>query len=65
MPNPDCEYLSRGIELARDNKVDYLLAAGGGSVIDGAKFIAAGFYFEGDAWQLIADQLPIIKGLSL
>lgn len=40
-PNPEYEMLLEGIELARKEKIDYLLAVGGGSVIDGTKFIAA------------------------
>lgn len=40
-PNPEYEMLLTGVELARRKKIDYLLAVGGGSVIDGTKFIAA------------------------
>lgn len=53
-PNPHYETLMQAVELARREKVDFLLAAGGGSVIDGTKFIAAAIPFAGDAWQIVA-----------
>ncbi|MDR3514340.1 MAG: iron-containing alcohol dehydrogenase [Azospirillaceae bacterium] len=49
-PNPIYETLMRAVELAREEKVSYLLAVGGGSVIDGTKFIAAAIPFRGDPW---------------
>jgi NADP-dependent alcohol dehydrogenase len=57
-PNPSYETLLPAIELAREDKVDYLLAVGGGSVIDGTKFIAAALKFEGDPWQILAQRWP-------
>ena len=65
MPTPDCDFLQKGIELAQREGVTTLLAVGGGSVIDGAKFIAAGYYHQGDAWELISAQLPVKKALSI
>lgn len=52
-PNPEYETLLKGIALARRQKVDFLLAIGGGSVIDGTKFIAAAIDFEGDPFRLL------------
>ena len=46
-PNPTYETLMRCVEMARKNKIDFLLAVGGGSVIDGTKFIAAAVPYEG------------------
>lgn len=57
-PNPAIETLRQAIELGKKEKVDFLLAVGGGSVIDGTKLIAAGLKYEGDAWDLV------LKGAS-
>ena len=47
-PNPCYENLMKAVEIVRKENVDFLLAVGGGSVIDGTKFIAAAAYFEGE-----------------
>ncbi|MFO7929112.1 MAG: iron-containing alcohol dehydrogenase [Candidatus Humimicrobiaceae bacterium] len=47
-PNPTYDSVYKGIELARDNNVDTILAVGGGSVIDASKAIAVGIPYEGD-----------------
>ena len=52
-PNPSYETLMKAVELIRAQKLDYLLAVGGGSVIDGTKFIAAAVNYEGDAWEIL------------
>lgn len=52
-PNPTFETLMRAVELVRSEKVDFLLAVGGGSVIDGTKFVAAAALFAGDPWQIL------------
>lgn len=53
-PNPTYETLMQAIELARREQIDFLLAVGGGSVIDGTKFIAAAIPFSGDPWDILA-----------
>lgn len=58
-PNPQYDTLMRAVELARDNKVDFILAVGGGSVIDGTKFIAAAIPFIGEPWDILAKSAPI------
>ena len=50
MSNPTLEKLREGIQIARDNKVDLILALGGGSVCDYSKAVAAAAYYEGDYW---------------
>ncbi|MCH5229505.1 MAG: iron-containing alcohol dehydrogenase [Muribaculaceae bacterium] len=50
MPNPTLEKLNEGILLARNEDVDLILAVGGGSTIDYSKGVAAGAFFDGDAW---------------
>lgn len=52
-PNPSFETLMRAVELVRQDKLDFLLAVGGGSVIDGTKFVAAAVPFEGDPWGIM------------
>ena len=55
-PNSRIDQVRTGVSLCRDKKVDVILAVGGGSVIDTAKAIAAGYYYDGDAWDMIASQ---------
>ncbi len=50
-PNPRRERVAQGIEICRREKIDFILAAGGGSVIDTAKAVAAGSLYAGDYWQ--------------
>lgn len=52
-PNPAIETLRKAITLGKEEKIDFLLAVGGGSVIDGTKLISAGLLYEGDAWDLV------------
>lgn len=49
-PNPRLELVNKGIKLCREHDVDYILAVGGGSVIDSAKAIGVGYYYDGDVW---------------
>jgi len=52
-PNPTVETLSEAIALVRRERVDFLLAVGGGSVIDGTKFVAAGAMLDADPWTIL------------
>ena len=52
-PNPSYETLMRAVEFVRAEKLDFLLAVGGGSVIDGTKFVAAAVGFDGDPWSIL------------
>lgn len=55
-PNPHYETLMDAVELARKEEVGFLLAVGGGSVIDGTKFVSVAIAFtSGDPWQLVAE----------
>jgi NADP-dependent alcohol dehydrogenase len=58
-PNPTYETLMQAVELARRERIDFLLAVGGGSVIDGTKFIAAAIPFAGDPWDILAKNAEI------
>ena len=60
-PNPSYETLMQAVAQIKANKLDYLLAVGGGSVIDGTKFVAAAVYAEGDAWQILTTRGANVK----
>lgn len=70
-PNPRIESVRKGIDLCRENKIELVLAVGGGSTIDCAKVIAAGVEYQGDAWDIVLDSrkigrvLPIASILTL
>ena len=50
VPNPRLSLVHKGIDLCRKEGVDFILAVGGGSVIDSAKAIACGVPFDGEVW---------------
>jgi len=52
VPNPHLSLVYEGIDLCKKNNIDFILAVGGGSVIDSAKAIAYGLANEGDVWDL-------------
>ena len=61
-PNPKYETLMKAVELGKANNIDYLLAVGGGSTIDGTKFIAVALNFdEDDAWGLLTGEYNPVK----
>jgi NADP-dependent alcohol dehydrogenase len=51
--NPDYDTLMRAAEAGRREKIDWILAVGGGSVLDGAKFVAAAIPYPGDPWEIL------------
>lgn len=62
-PNPKYETLMNAIELGKKEKVDFLLAVGGGSVIDGTKFIAASIPLESDPWDILLGKKEVEKAV--
>lgn len=65
-PNPHYETLMKAVETARREGVGFLLAVGGGSVIDGTKFIAAAVGYEGeDPWDIVAKGTPVKVAMPL
>ncbi len=69
-PNPRSGLVYEGIELCKREKVDFVLAVGGGSVIDSAKAIAAGVLYDGDFWdfysgKMIEKALPVGTVLTI
>ena len=64
-PNPRSGLVYKGIELCRKEKVDFILAVGGGSTIDSAKAIAAGVPYDGDFWDYYAQGKEIDVALPV
>ena len=64
-PNPHDSLVYKGIELCRSEGIDFILAVGGGSVIDSAKAIAAGVPYEGDFWDFYCDKAEITAALPV
>ncbi|MBK8534878.1 MAG: iron-containing alcohol dehydrogenase [Candidatus Competibacteraceae bacterium] len=62
-PNPTYETLMEAVRVVKEQRIDFLLAVGGGSVIDGTKFIAAAALFEGEPWDILAQHAPIVRAL--
>ncbi|MEK6512524.1 iron-containing alcohol dehydrogenase [Myroides odoratimimus] len=58
-PNPRYETLVKAVDLIKNEKVDFILGVGGGSVIDGVKFISAAVYYEGDTIDIIQKKLNV------
>ena len=63
--NPEFSTLMRAVEFARQQRLDFVLAVGGGSVVDAAKFVAAAVPHEGDCWQIIGNRVPLNRGLAI
>ncbi|MGZ0051829.1 iron-containing alcohol dehydrogenase [Brevibacillus gelatini] len=64
-PNPRLSTVKKGIDLCRTEGVDWILAVGGGSVIDAAKAIAVGVPYEGDVWDFYSRKATAEKALPL
>jgi len=64
-PNPRLSTVHKGIELCREHQIDFILAAGGGSVIDAAKAVAVGVPYEGDVWDFCMRKASIKTALPL
>lgn len=63
-PNPTYETLMQAVQVIRKENYNFLLAVGGGSVIDGTKFIAAAVPFtQDDPWKIIVERMPIHQAL--
>jgi NADP-dependent alcohol dehydrogenase len=62
-PNPRFETLMKAVEIIRNEKITFILAVGGGSVIDGVKFISGAVNFEGDAVEILKKRI-LFKDIS-
>ena len=64
--NPYYETLMQAVQLGKSENCDFILAVGGGSVIDGAKFVAAAMKYEGnDPWDILAKHIKFTKSIPI
>jgi len=62
--NPEYEVLLEALDIIKAEKVTFLLAVGGGSVIDGTKFLSAAALFEGETpWDILSKNIRTLKGM--
>lgn len=70
-PNPKYETLMKAVDIVKKENIDFLLAVGGGSTLDGTKFIAAASKFDGNPWDIltkgteIKDAIPLADIITL
>ena len=64
-PNPEFETLMGAVALGRKEKVEFILAVGGGSVVDGSKFIAAAIPFQDDPWTILSKGARVERAIPL
>ncbi|MGB4373060.1 MAG: iron-containing alcohol dehydrogenase, partial [Halanaerobiales bacterium] len=64
-PNPRLELVQEGIRICRENNIDFILAVGGGSVIDSAKAISLGVPYQGDVWDFFMGKALPEKNLPV
>nr|WP_321486469.1 iron-containing alcohol dehydrogenase [uncultured Draconibacterium sp.] len=64
--NPHYETCMKAVDVVKEKNIDFLLAVGGGSVLDATKFVAtAALYENGDPWDILAAGVPVEKALPL
>ncbi len=64
-PNPSIETLDKAVQLCKTENIGYILAVGGGSVIDGAKYVAAASCYEGQGWDILIGQHQVTQALPI
>lgn len=64
-PNPTYETMNKAAEVVRENGIDFVLAVGGGSVIDGCKYLIAASQYDGDGWDFLDGSAQVEKALPL
>jgi len=62
-PNPRYETVMKAVEVVREKNIDFILAVGGGSVIDGVKFVSAAAKFEGDPVDILIKRIRILDNI--
>ena len=65
VPNPHLDKVYEGIRIGKENSIDFLLAVGGGSVIDTAKAIGMGVLYDGDFWDFFTGKAKIEHTLPI
>ncbi|MCY6484293.1 iron-containing alcohol dehydrogenase [Clostridium aestuarii] len=64
-PNPRLTSVKEGVRICRENNIDFILAIGGGSIIDCSKIIAAGYHYEGEPWDFFVGKARITNALPI
>ncbi len=64
-PNPSYETLSKAVEMVHAQQIDFLLAVGGGSVVDGTKYIAAAARYDGEGWDILSKQAKLKDAVAM
>ena len=64
-PNPTVETLDQAVAMMRREGLDYVLAVGGGSVIDGSKYVVAAACYDGDGWDILTGKHRVRRALPL
>ncbi len=64
-PNPTIETMNKAIQIIKDKKIDFVLAVGGGSVIDGCKYLVAAALYDGDGWDFVNGTKKVNKAIDL
>jgi len=64
-PNPTVETMNKAVKIVKEEKIDFILAVGGGSVIDGSKYLAAASLYDGDGWDFLDGTSEVEKALPL
>lgn len=61
--NPTYETLSKALEIINAQNINFIIAVGGGSVIDGTKYIAAAAYYDGDGWEILKNGIRVSRAM--
>lgn len=65
VPNPRLSLVREGIKICKENKIDFILAVGGGSVIDSAKAIGIGSLYDNDVWDFFSGKATVTKTIPV
>jgi len=64
-PNPTKETLDKAVAIVKEQGIDFILAVGGGSVIDGSKYVAAAAKYQGDGWDIMVGKHQVTSAVPL
>lgn len=64
-PNPTVETLDKAVAMVKEQGIDFILAVGGGSVIDGSKYVAAAAKYEGEGWDILQGKHSVVEATPL
>lgn len=63
--NPTKETLDKAVAIVKQDDIDFILAVGGGSVIDGSKYVAAAAHYDGDGWDILTKKHDVTTAVPL